>query len=520
MRYLIFCFIFLASFTHAQIDASWSDELNYNCSVIKTIPKDRNSYYVVTVTNSSAKEFRIHLFTFGKMQFENTFSPKLNNAINTIIDIHLLNDQLYLFYSDEHSSGNKLYVQRIDERCQLVGTPVLLKEQEIKGGLNSKAIDYYVNVSPNGKYLSVSYLYNNTNVFEFPELVTTIYNENLFVKKEEKIKTEYYLSETSLESISVNNEGTVLLLLQGYKRPSSSKLKYNSLDLYKIHGKNTTEHVILDTDGYSFFNPIVVKNNDSLYTIAFQYNTMNRNKPNPGSKGVMFYEYSTMTDSLSERMEIEFDKKELLNSLSAKERSRYDKAVAKGKEYNLALQRYKLREFTVLADGSRLLSMEESWIEVRSYQTGRFYTTYTIYNYNNILLMKIDPQLVRDYSVVIPKIQISRDDNGYYSSYFQYLTPTNHLYLMFNDNLQNYSASGDYTGAYNPYNFTFNANKYCTALIDFDITTGQYTRRPLFDKNDADNLFVPRLFEQDELYKTILLTFNKRSRYRFAQVFF
>jgi hypothetical protein len=164
--------------------------------------------------------------------------------------------------------------------------------------------------------------------------------------------------------------------------------------------------------------------------------------------------------------------------------------------------------------------MEESWTETGYYQSGRSYITYTIYNYNNILLMKYNNQQVKEYVVNIPKFQISRDDNGYYSSFIYHVKENDKLYLLFNDNLNNYSASGDYLNNQQPYNFTFNVNKFCTALVEVNLQTGNYQRRTLFTKSDVENLFVPKIFERDDAYQTNVLTFNRRNRFRFANVTF
>ncbi len=521
MRFLTFILFiaYLPSFS-AQVETSWSEEIKYNSNVLKTIPKDQNSYYVITAANSSLKDLRIHHFSYGKLLYENLLAPRVNNVISRIEDVFIIDQHLYLFFSEESNTGNKLYAQLINEQCQLEGAPIFMSEQEIRGGLTSKEIRYAINISPNRQFLSISYLFNNNNVFEFPELMTAIYDRQLTLLKSDKIKTEYYLSRTSLEAISVTNEGAVLTLVQGYKAPSSSKLKFNTLDLYKTTIDKITDHIVLESGEFSFFNPIISSTVDSSYMIAYQYNTISKWGVNDGAIGVMVYKYNVANDSLSERNEVEFSKKEMPNRLSEKERKKYNKAIAKGKAYNLALFRCKLRDLIPLSDGGILITMEESWDEIRYYYSGRFQTSYTVYNYNNILVMKYDAQLVSDYELSIPKFQISRDDNGYYSSFFQHLSSSGHLYLMFNDNLNNYSSTGEYLTNQQPYNFSLNANKFCSALVEIDIATGQFHRNTLFSKDDIDNILVPRLFEKDHFFHTNILTFNKRNRFRFAKMEF
>lgn len=519
----VFVFVVLFSFISSalsQTNQSWSEEISYSSNVIKTLPKDKNSYYVITTASNSFKDLRIHYFNFGKQISDNSLNPKTSNAISRIEDVFIVGDQLYVFFSEESVSGNKLFAQRLDEQGQLMDMPFMLREQEIKGGFNEKNINYIISVSPNRKFLSITYLFNNMNVFEFPDLVTSVYNSNLHRIKEDITKTEYYLSRLSLESVKTDNEGTVLTLMQGFKAPSSSKLKYNSLDLYLLTTTKNREHLILESGEYSFFNPMLTTNTDTTYTIAYQYNTLGKWKPNDGSIGVFFYDYSCLSQKISERKSLRYDKDDLEKRLMPKERKRYEKATAKGQAYNLALFRYRLKDVELLKDSSRLLIMEESWTETGYYQSGRSYITYTIYNYNNILLMKYNNQQVKEYVVNIPKFQISRDDNGYYSSFIYHVKENNKLYLLFNDNLNNYSTSGDYLNNQQPYNFTFNVNKFCTALVEVNLQTGNYQRRTLFTKSDVENLFVPKIFERDDAYQTNVLTFNRRNRFRFASMTF
>lgn len=521
MRLILFIgFVFVSLCGLAQKDQSWSEEINGSSNVIKTIPKNKDSYYVVSTTGNSFKELRIRYFNFGKIQSDNSLSPVVNGIISRVEDIFIVGEQLYVFFSEESTTGNKLYAQRLDEQGQLTDVPFMLGEQEIKGGLTEKSINYIINTSPDRKHLVVSYLFNNTNVFEFPDLVTSVYNENLSRVKIDRTKTEYYLSRSSLEAVSVDNYGTVLTLIQGFLAPSSSKLTYNSLDLYKLSAKNNMEHIVLESGENAFYNPLVAMYNDSVYTIAYQYNTVGKWKPNGGSIGVMFYDYNAKKQKLSEKQSMEYDKKDLESNLTPKEYKKYEKAVAKGRPYNLALYRYKLRDLNLLSDSSRLLIMEETWTEAGFYQAGRSYINYTIYNFNSIRLMKFDAQLVRDYSITIPKYQISRDDNGYYSSFFSYLNSEEKLYLMFNDNVNNYTYSGEYVASKQPYNFTGSNNRFCTTLVELDAKTGNYQRKVMFTKSDMDNLFVPRIYERDGLFHSVILTFNRRNKFCFANMVF
>lgn len=519
MRYFLLAFFFSITFgSYAQLDdIRWSDAVKLNGTVVKTLVKDKDNYYAVTVTKNPTNETRIYHVQHGVIVHDNIIPNAFNNSINTLENIYTFNNDIYVFFSSQKATSNQLFVQKIGDNCQLLGEPILLNEQSLKTTFNSKDLNYIIDISPNEEYLSICYLYDNENVLKFPKLKTFVYDRNLEEINYNTLEVEYYMSELALETVRITNEGSVMVLIQGLKRPSSFKTSFNSLDLYIISTEKEIRHESLEIKNYTFFNPIIRTENDTTYTIAFQYNVLTANKKfQSGSKGVVFYEYNSKTDSLSESSEIEFDKKYLINLLDSKSKKRYETSVAKGKEYNLALFNYKLKNIFRLEDNSQLLVMEENWSVIRNIQDGRMSTTYYLYNYNNVMLMKFDEQLVRDYSIVIPKVQVTRDDDGYYSSFFQYKSKDNHLKLFFNDNYTNYSPDGEYIGFDNPENISYSSKRICLTMIDFDINTGRYTRKPVYQDN-VQGLLIPRLAISSDIYNTIVLTLNYRNVTQFAQ---
>lgn len=519
MRYL---FLFLSYsfslFSWAQFDESWSEEIQYGIAVLKVIPKEKDSYYVVTSKGNSAKDLKLFYFRKGKIMQEVSLTPSGEHAINRIEDLYLLKDNLVLFYSEESSIGSKLYAQYLDDYGQQKGKAILLTEQETKGSLNSKTINYNIRVAPNQTFFSVNFLYNNENVFEYPDLFTYTFNNELQLVAKATIKTEYYLSRLALDDIATTNNGDVLVLMKGFKTPSRSKLNYNSLDFYAIDSISTKKHYQLESGDSYFFDAKIRENKDNSYAVTYQYNTITKGKDYTGSLGIKSHTYK---DSLLSKEQLfQFDHEELIQNLTVKERKSYDKATAKGKTFNIGLKNYRLRELNQLEDNSYLLLLEKSWQETRSYYTGRTYFNYVVYNYNDIKVMKYTDDFEKEYSVSIPKLQVSTDDYGYYSSYFNYLKDGKQLYLLFNDNVANYNSDGKYIAGNRPYDFTTNSNRFCTALIQFDVSTGTYQRNVLFDKNDVNTLFVPKLYEKDVLNNTTVLTFNKRNKFRFLSLFF
>jgi len=520
MKYFFLLLFFVSAFANAQINADWSEQVGAGRTVLKTIIRDQNSFYEVS-DNGGVSDIRIALFVNGQKTRENTFTTTIHKKISRVEEVLLLNHYLYIFFSEEFDKGNRLYVQQMDENCENYGEPLLLKEQLVTTSFNSKSINYRIRVSPNWKFVSISYLYNNNNVLERPELVTTLYSENMVSKKETRIKMDYYLSEMGIDNISVSDAGMALILISGLDRPAPVRNVFNSLELYRIDVKGNVKHDILSKKQYNFFDQNIFQNNDSVYSIAFMYNEIVRKrKLTPGAKGVFVYNYYPQKDSLSQPEKLAFQDTALVKFLSDRELKKYKKAQQKDKRYDLSLQLYRLKDLFTDNEGGRTLVLEESWSVIQSYNTGRFYESYTIYNNNYLLLTRFDAQLKSNYLSIIPKVQISRDDGGYFNSFVSYRPTEDQLNILFNDNLANYDENGKFilnkSGV--PYMFNNGTRKYCSAFVQFNLKDGKYTRHPLADQVDVNNLIVPQLFDYSNAIRSALISFTRRNNYQFVQI--
>lgn len=521
MKLIVFTFLILfSSLSLAQLDdATWSDEQRLDGSIVKTLVKDRNHFYAVTVAKTPANVIHVYHYENSQLVNDNVISGTIKNSIFSFEDIFVLNGQLYLFMSSQQSNGNHLYAQKISESCLPLGEPILLTSQTLKTAFNSKELNYYIHVSPDEQYLSVSYLFDNQNVLKHPKFSSTLFNGELVQLEDHLFEVDYYLSELQLGDMRLTNEGSLLLLIQGMKRPSAIKNSFNSLDFYALLPSGEIHREQLEKENYSFFNPTIHSEVDSIYYLAYQYNQLSEKKKiQSGAKGLMVYRYAPKNSVLSEGFDLEFDKKYLLSTLDAKAQKQYDKAQRKGKEYNLALFNFRLRDVFQMQDKSYIITMEENWTTRRSVQDGRMYTSYFLYNFNNLLIMKYDSLLVRDYAVVIPKSQITQDDQGVYSSFISIDKPNNQLQFLFNDNLKNYVESGDYIGGERPYNMVYNMRNSGLARVDFDLTTGTY-QRTLTSQGDMNSFLIPQLATKSEIYRTGLLTFGNRNTFWFVRFF-
>jgi hypothetical protein len=114
----------------------------------------------------------------------------------------------------------------------------------------------------------------------------------------------------------------------------------------------------------------------------------------------------------------------------------------KTRKRNVGVPDMKVREMVLRRDGGLLLVAEQFRFFVRrSNPTPTFYgrvipgDTQTDYYYDDLLLLSFRPDGALHWKQVLYKRQISRDDNGFYSSYFLMKTRAN-LRFLYNDDIK------------------------------------------------------------------------------------
>src|SRR5690606_2000810 len=94
---------------------------------------------------------------------------------------------------------------------------------------------------------------------------------------------------------------------------------------------------------------------------------------------------------------------------------------------------------------------------------------------------------------VIPKIQRSINDGGYFLSTASYIDHQN-IHLFFNDNTRNYNELGDYIRiGTTPYLTQANFSRNTIAHITIDLKNGTFKRQSTVSKDEMDVIFVPRI---------------------------
>lgn len=186
------------------------------------------------------------------------------------------------------------------------------------------------------------------------------------------------------------------------------------------------------------------------------------------------------------------------------------KRAAKKKE----LYDYNLRYLVQRSDGGAILVAEqyyETQVCNTDPRTGATTCTYYYY-YNDIVVVNIKPDGTIEWARKIPKLQVSRNDGGYFLS-FAFAVSGNKLQFMFNDHPKNLAVV-----ASKGYKYMNNVTKSVAVLITMEMN-GEQTRQAMFRNRDLKTYLRPKLNLQVS-EKRMFLYGQKRNTFKIAVVDF
>jgi hypothetical protein len=214
-----------------------------------------------------------------------------------------------------------------------------------------------------------------------------------------------------------------------------------------------------------------------------------KEKAGAGTDGVFTLTMDLNTKQNSKIRQEPFPFEIVSMDMSEKKKERAKKKEDDGKK-DYELPQYEMDEVILNDDGSRTILAENSYLVVTTHNTsnGGTYTTYTYYN-NNVLVINVDKEGKFEWFAVVPKKQITSNDDGINSGY-SYLKKDGTLYILYNEHIENLQR--DY-GNYR--NIVFTGDKAILALATIS-PTGKVTREIAchVDKLAVD--LRPRIFQQ------------------------
>lgn len=323
------------------------------------------------------------------------------------------------------------------------------------------------------------------------------------------------------EDFDIDHNGTVRVMATVYKdkkrkvRQGKPNYEYHFF-VFSNEGKDYTEHSISLGDKLITDMRFTYRPNGDIACAGFysdQFSVLKKN-----TIAGAFY---ITVDPESDRVKLEnfkaFEKEFLENFMKTD-------AAERGNE----IKNIELHNLHFLENGSAILLAEEiteteaavSMTSISYSYSSNYYTqttttmtvSWTNYEFDNIIALKINPEGVIEWINLIPKKQHTSADRGRYSS-FATVYIGNKIYLIYNDNPKNLTAA---TGEV--YRFRKNSKETVVVCAQID-TDGNINRKALFSSGDAETITCPSATRQltETTYKILGI---KRNKYKWGTLTF
>lgn len=422
----------------AQVRISEELRDEQSSTIADVIPQGDEGFYVLKVRHPNTPQAIYFLDKFGpEMEQHQSIELPVSYRKNEqkLEELVVFKDELLLFTTKENSKLKRyeLHQQLIDPTTLKAGTSE--KIVEIPLVLNNSRSDFSFRHSPDSSKLLIYYdlPYKKGEKERFGYLV---FDRDSGQIEAREIKLPYSDELFYIDQYQVDNLGNTFV---------SGKLYHEKLQ-EKRRGKVNYEYVILS---YSVKDQTarlyVVKLEDKFITdLRFQVDddanlVCSGFYSEKGTKSIIgsyFMRVNGESGKVAHRSWRDFDRDFLKSFMS-------EKQVKKGKE----LFRYQLHDLELLDDGRSILLAEQFYVTSQVYASADRFgmpvskSSYT-YHFKDILAVSIDPAGTIEWIAKVPKVQITNDDGGNYSSYAS-ASKDGRLYLLYNDNPKNLLVNGD-----------------------------------------------------------------------------
>jgi len=435
--------------------------------------------------------------------------------------IHV-NGNMYLFtsYQNQKTKLNSLYVQTIDKSA-------LKSNDDVKKLIDIDYSDYRKRNSGNFRFATsrdkskILVFYNLPfQKGEKEKFGYCVYDNSMNLLWKKDITLPYNDELFDIERLRVDNEGNVYILNTVYKEKRRKKRNgepnYQYVILSYKNGADVADEYPVNLPGKFLTDmQFTISKNQDIVCAGF-YSEVGTFS----IKGSYFISIDSKTKEIKSQSHKEFSIDVLFENLTERQQKKLEKKIEKGKE--VELYEYDLDDIILRDDGGAMLVGEQYFMNsVTTYQTvynGTTATTTTVttyyYNYNDIIVVNIDPQGQIDWVTKIPKRQVTTNDGGFYSSYTMSVVNGN-LYFLFNDNPENLLEKTNDSKKYK----NFSGQKGSIVVLVEVKNDGTYTKEALFKMVDAEVMIRPKVCEL--ISKNEMVIFGQRRKTeRFAKLTF
>lgn len=513
MKFILFFILFCtSSVVHSQAEEiKWGELSGNQGSLLYLLPKKKNEFFALRwVGGRMLGSYQVT--KHKNLEFESKKKIKLitENSISNFEGARVFNDRFVTFLSDRKENANHFYIQEYSDDLQETKEPLKLASYNLdrsrkKGGFRTV-------LSKNKKFLGVIWVIpgrkNERDLYGF-----NVYDTSYNLINEGEYPLPFDPQMSTIHSHHISDKGDYFMAITEFAEKQKdvffkSHLNYKALHIFRINEEGLDDYTI-DLKGKRVEAMSMTSDENNVFILSGIYGTMNI----AGVKGIFHQRVDLNTgEKLSEGFK-DFEESFITQDWSERARKRAEKQKSRGRG-EPQLYDYKMRDITILPDGTIVGTMEQFYVHIRTYndpRTGTSSQSYQYY-YNDIIAFKINHSGDFDWIKKIRKFQVSTNDEGPYSSYQSYISDGK-VNFIFNDHIKNYT-NGEYIDPDKIAITSYTKKKNAVAMASIDIETGKTSRRVFLERMKTKTLIIPKLFEVDYLSNEVIIysTYGRKEK--------
>lgn len=500
----ILCLFFLPSSLYAQsLEVDWGNLDRKQGSLIRILPSEGDEFYALRWTGGSLfGHYKVSRHVGKELISSGKLFLYAENSMATYEGVRVIGDKLVVFLSDKKDGEKILFMQVYSKDIEPEGDAIRLGSFSLEKGGNKGWFD--VKMSSNLKYLGV--------VWQIPARKDTkdrygfkVYSRDLELINDGEYPLPFDPALCEIHSHHISNNGDYFLALSELEVTEERAIRrdkkaFKALHVYHI-AEDGLQDLVIDVEDKRVVAMALTSDTNDLFTITGVYG----DREEAGVQGVFYQRIDLKSGEEVAGGMKDFERSFITQSWSQKELNKARRREARGRG-EPQLYNYQMREANILDDGTIVGTMEQYFVQIRSSydsRTGQNTSTYYYY-YNDIIVYKIDKNGEFSWFKKIPKYQVSINDGGPFSS-FESVISDGQMHFIFNDNVRNYSESGEFLGPDRLQVANYSKRKNAVALASLDLDSGEQTRKTFFDRTEVDVLVVPKKFVVDYMEGHMIL---------------
>ncbi len=429
----------------------------------------------------------------------------------SIMDAILFNENIFIVgsYRNKRSKMSYLFYQKLDlNNLAFADDLVKIAEYSYEDGSRRDRGAFDFEISKDKSKLFVYYNIpvdgESAEAFGFH-----VYDKELGLIWERDVELPYAEDLFSIIEYELDNDGSVYVLGKLYNEKAKDKRKGSvnyEMRLLSFEESSDEPEVyeIGITDVFLKDMSIVFKK-DEIVCVGFYSADLSSS-----AKGCFALSIDKESKEISNSVLEEFSLDFLTLNMTEKEIKKVRKKAAKGKETesgSMTIRNILLRE-----NGSIVVVAEEYYVTVTTTTSanGTTSTTYHYY-YNDIVVFSISPEYNIEWYNKVPKLQHTKNDGGFYSSFF-FLPTSDRLFFVYNDHVKNLHVMKSGKGSY------FNGSKKNSVAVCFSMDyEGNTGKTKLFNVKAEEILVRPKVCARGGTNEILIFAQRKKDQ-RYGRV--